>query len=53
MNEFNESRLNEITGLKKHIINYSKTRDVYAEYRKSSYSKLPFCNDTDVLYTYS
>lgn len=29
----------EITALKKHIINYSKTKDVYAEYRKSGYSK--------------
>ena len=34
-----ESRLVEIAGLKKHIINYSKTRDVYTEYRKSGYSK--------------
>jgi len=34
-----ENRLVEIAGLKKHIINYSKTRDVYAEYRKSGYSK--------------
>ena len=34
-----ESRLVEIAGLKKHIINYSKTRDVYTEYRKRGYSK--------------
>ncbi|WP_026509161.1 relaxase/mobilization nuclease domain-containing protein [Butyrivibrio sp. LC3010] len=34
-----EARLVEIAALKKHIINYSKTRDVYAEYRKSGYSK--------------
>ncbi len=34
-----EARLVEIASLKKHIINYSKTRDVYAEYRKSGYSK--------------
>lgn len=34
-----ESRLEEIATLKKHIINYSKTKDVYAEYRKSGYSK--------------
>lgn len=34
-----EGRLVEIAGLKKHIINYSKTRDTYAEYRKSGYSK--------------
>ena len=29
----------EIAVLKTHIINYSKTRDVYAEYRKAGYSK--------------
>ena len=34
-----EARLIEIAALKKHIINYSKTKDVYAEYRKSGYSK--------------
>lgn len=34
-----ESRLNEIAELKKHIINYSKTKDVYVAYRKSGYSK--------------
>ena len=34
-----EARLVEIAGLKNHIINYSRTRDVYAEYRKSGYSK--------------
>ena len=34
-----EARLVEIASLKKHVINYSKTRDVYAEYRKSGYSK--------------
>lgn len=34
-----EGRLEEIATLKKHIINYSKTKDVYAEYRKSGYSK--------------
>lgn len=33
-----EERLTEIAALKKHIINYAKTRDVYAEYRKSGYS---------------
>jgi hypothetical protein len=37
-----ETRLVEIASLKKHIINYSKTRDVYAEYRKSGYSKKYF-----------
>jgi hypothetical protein len=34
-----EARLVEIAGLKKHIINYSKTKEIYAEYRKSGYSK--------------
>ena len=34
-----EKRLTEIAVLKKHIINYSKTRDVYVGYRKSGYSK--------------
>lgn len=34
-----EGRLDEITTLKKHIINYSKTKDIYAEYRKHGYSK--------------
>ena len=34
-----EARLVEIAGLKKHIINYSKTREVYAEYRRQGYSK--------------
>ena len=34
-----EKRLSEIAVLKKHIINYSKTRDTYVSYRKSGYSK--------------
>jgi len=34
-----EARLNEISSLQKHIGNYSRTRDVYVEYRKSGYSK--------------
>ena len=34
-----DERLSEIAALQKHIINYSKTRDVYVEYRKSGYSK--------------
>ena len=34
-----EKRLSEIAVLKKHIINYSKTRDIYVEYQKSGYSK--------------
>lgn len=34
-----EKRLSEIAELRKHIINYSKTRDVYVAYRKAGYSK--------------
>lgn len=34
-----EKRLTEIAVLKKHIINYSKTKDIYVGYRKSGYSK--------------
>ena len=34
-----EARIVEILVLKKHIINYSKTRDMYVEYRKAGYSK--------------
>lgn len=34
-----EARIAEILVLKKHIINYSKTREVYVEYRKAGYSK--------------
>ncbi|MDD3822200.1 MAG: relaxase/mobilization nuclease domain-containing protein [Sphaerochaetaceae bacterium] len=34
-----ETRLAEIAVLKTHIANYSKTRDVYVDYRKAGYSK--------------
>lgn len=34
-----EKRLAEIAVLKKHIFNYSRTRDVYTAYRKAGYSK--------------
>lgn len=34
-----EKRLAEIAVLKTHIINYMKTKEVYASYRKSGYSK--------------
>ena len=34
-----QKRLSEIAVLKKHIINYSKTKDVYVAYRQSGYSK--------------
>ena len=34
-----EKRMDEIKVMKKHIINYSKTRAVYEDYRKAGYSK--------------
>ena len=34
-----EKRMAEIAALKTHIINYSKTREVYAAYRRAGYSK--------------
>lgn len=34
-----QNRIAEINVLKTHIVNYSKTRDVYIGYRKSGYSK--------------
>jgi hypothetical protein len=34
-----EKRMTEIASLKTHIINYSKTREVYTAYRKAGYSK--------------
>jgi len=34
-----ETRMAEIGNLKMHIINYSKTRDVYIAYRKAGYSR--------------
>lgn len=34
-----EKRMAEIAVLRKHIINYSKTRDVYVAYRRTGYSK--------------
>ena len=34
-----EKRMAEIAVLKTHIINYAKTREVYAAYRKAGYSK--------------
>ena len=34
-----EARMTEIAVLKTHIINYSKTRDIYIMYRKAGYSK--------------
>ena len=37
-----EQRLVEIAALKKNIINYAKTREVYVQYRKAGYSKAFF-----------
>ena len=37
-----EQRLVEIAALKKHIINYAKTREAYVQYRKAGYSKAFF-----------
>ena len=34
-----ETRMSEVQTLRTHIINYSKTRDIYARYRKAGYSK--------------
>ena len=34
-----DSRMGEIAALQRHIANYGKTRDVYAAYRKTGYSK--------------
>ncbi len=34
-----EQRMQEITDLRKHIINYSKTRETYVAYRKAGYSR--------------
>lgn len=37
-----EERLKEIADMKKHIINYVKTRNTYEAYRKARYSKRVF-----------
>lgn len=37
-----EKRMAEIAVLKTHILNYSKTRDVYVAYRKAGYSRAFF-----------
>lgn len=34
-----QKRIAEINVLKTHIVNYSKTRDIYVAYRKAGYSK--------------
>lgn len=42
-----EKRLDEISKLRNHIINYSRSRDIYTEYRKSGYSKKYFAEHKD------
>lgn len=45
-----ETRMAEIGNLKAHIVNYSKTRDVYTAYRKAGYSKKFYeANASDIL----
>ena len=44
-----EKRLREIAVLKKHIVNYAKSKDVYAEYKKSGYSRQYFEEHRDLL----
>jgi hypothetical protein len=45
-----DKRMKEIKDLKKHIINYGKTRDVYVAYRKSGYSKKFYeANRSDIM----
>lgn len=45
-----EKRMAQITELKKHIINYSKTKNVYTAYQESGYSKKFYeANTEDIL----
>ena len=45
-----EGRMAEISALQKQIVNYSKTRDVYAAYRKAGYSKKFYAaHETEIL----
>ena len=45
-----ESRMAEIAVLKTHIINYAKTRDIYAAYRKAGYSKKYYdAHESDII----
>jgi len=45
-----EKRLAEIAALKKHIINYSNTREIYVAYRKAGYSQKFFSeHESEVL----
>ena len=42
-----EKRMNEIAVLQKHITNYLKTKDIYASYRQSGYSKKFYAEHED------
>ena len=42
-----EKRMTEITELKKHIINYAKTKEVYTTYRESGYSAKYYESNTE------
>ena len=44
-----EKRMAEIAVLKKHMLDYSRTKDVYAEYRKAGYSREFFENHREDL----
>ena len=44
-----EKSLQEIAVLKHHIVNYAKSKDVYAEYKKSGYSRQYFEEHRDLL----
>lgn len=45
-----ENRMAEIAVLKTHIINYAKTRDIYAAYRKAGYSKKYYdAHESDII----
>jgi len=45
-----EKRMAEITALRTHIINYSKTREVYVAYRKAGYSRKFYAEHTADLF---
>ena len=42
-----EKRMAEITELKKHIINYAKTKEIYTAYRESGYSSKYYESNTE------
>ena len=47
-----EKRMDEISELRGHIINYSKTRDIYVKYRESGYNKKIFTEHKDEIMTH-